>query len=531
MSRVLAHAVAAAGAVVTGVALVVALPVFGPRPAPLLVLLLGGALLAAGSAASGTPRPVAQKTFLRSWKWGVAVVVAVAAIVASRFVDRRIDVTKAAVNTLSEESLAVARTLPVPVRVVAFVEGAGRAADELRALVGRYNDVTDRVRLELRSPERAGDLDVARATGLAELLALGGPNVAVVPVVADGASGATGAAGSIVRLRFDAGLPDAEEQLTNALRRATTTTAATRVYVVAGHGEPDVRDDGPAGLSRLRDALRARNVELVGLPLSVAGGRVPDDARALVVAPSTTPWAPAEDEAVRAFVDGGGALLALLEPETTSSSLVSLVARDGVDVLPDVVVDDSPFHAMLGGADVVTGSTQMGHEITRPLRGALTHFPRAVALSISPIDGVTTTPVVSTGAEARAPKVNAAGPLPLIVVAEPTSTSSSSSSSSASSSSSSGRGRHRGRVVVAADATFAQNGSIGLGANRDLAQNLLLWLVEDDDHIVVRPHQRGGSLVFLTPTAREALAFGLLVVVPGLLAAFGAAISAARRAR
>ena len=59
----------------------------------------------------------------------------------------------------------------------------------------------------------------------------------------------------------------------------------------------------------------------------------------------------------------------------------------------------------------------------------------------------------------------------------------------------------------------------------------MLWLVEDDDHIVVRPHQRGGSLVFMTPTSREALAFVLLVVVPGLLAALGAAVTAARRSR
>ena len=519
MNRVLARAVAAAGAVMTGVALVVALPVFGPRPASLLVLILGGALLAAGSAAAGETRRAARKTFRGSWKWGVAVVIALASIGGSRFVERRIDVTKASVNTLSEESVAVARALPVTVRVVAFVEGAGRAGDELRALVGRYEALTDRVRLELRSAGRAADLDVARATGLAELLALGGPNVAVVPVVDDGGSIA---AGSIVRIRFDAGLADAEEQLTNALRRATTASAPTRVYVIAGHGEPDVRDDGPAGLSRLRDALRARNVELVGLPLSVAGGRVPGDARAVVVPPSTTPWAPAEDEALVAYADAGGALLALLEPDLPPTALASLVARHGVDVLPDVIVDDGPFHAMLGGADVVTGTTQMAHAITRPLRGALTHFPRAMALGISPVDGVTTTPVVSSGAEARAPKVNATGPLPLVVVAETTTPSLPAAA---------GRGRRQGRVAVAADATFAQNGSIGLGANRDLAQNLVLWLVEDDDHIVVRPHQRGGSLVFLTPTGREALAFVLLVVVPGLLAAAGAAITAARRAR
>jgi hypothetical protein len=519
MRRVVARATAAAGSVVIGMAVVVALPIFGLRPAPLVALLLGGALLAVGSVASENATREAKKTFRYSLKWSVAVVVAVLSIGLSRFVERRIDVTNSAVNTLAEESLAVARSLPRPVRIVAFVEGNGRVADELKALIDRYSAVTDRVRLEVRSAERAADLDVARETGLAELLSLGGPNVAVVPV---GEGRAPEQGGAIVRLRFDTGLPDAEEQLTNALRQATTATGPSRAYVVAGHGEADLRDDGPAGLVRLRDALRARNVELVPFPLAVAGGRIPEDARAVVVLPSTTPWAPAEATALVDWVDAGGALWALLEPEGTPAWLASLVARHGVDVLPDVVVDDSPFHTMLGGADVVTGSTQLGHAITRPLRGALTHFPRAVGLGLSPVDGVTTTPIVSTGAEARVPKVNAQGPLPLIVAAEPTPEDAASPGA---------HSERRARVVVAADATFLQNGAMGLGANRDLAQNIALWLVHDDDHIVVRPHRRGGSLVFLTPTAREALAFALLVVVPGLVAAIGAAITAARRAR
>jgi hypothetical protein len=85
--------------------------------------------------------------------------------------------------------------------------------------------------------------------------------------------------------------------------------------------------------------------------------------------------------------------------------------------------------------------------------------------------------------------------------------------------------------VIAADASFVQNGAVGLGANRDLAQAAVQWLVQDDAHIAVRPRQRGGSLVFLTPGQREALAFTLLVLLPALVGAAGAAVAAARRAR
>jgi hypothetical protein len=521
MTPLVGRAVGAAGAAVIASALVVALPVFGPRAATLAVLAVGGLLLLVGSFAGTDGAPPKKKTFIKMWKWGALGCFAVFVLGGSYFVDLRIDVTRAAVNTLADESVAVAKALPAPVRVIAFVEGDRRAADELQSLVDRYAAVTDAVRLERRSPAVAADLEVARATGLAELLAVGGPNVAVV------GAGVEMSGDAVVRVRFDAGQPDAEEQLTNALRRATTTTAPARVYVMAGHGEADVRDEGPAGLARLRDGLRARHVELVPLPLQAAGLRVPEDARALVALPTAVVWTDDERTAVRSFVDAGGALFVLIEPDSLQPASSSLAALAGIDVLPDVVVDEGPFVTLLGGADIVTGSTQLGHAITRPLKGALTHFPRAVVLGLSPVPGVRTTPLVSSGAEARATKIAAVGPLPLVVAAE--------ADLAADPGAPAGAGprppRRRQRMVVAADATFLTNAAIGLGANRDLAHNAVQWLVQDDEHIVVRPRQRGGSLVFLTPSAREALAFALLVVVPALLGAIGAAVSAVRRAR
>jgi len=245
----------------------------------------------------------------------------------------------------------------------------------------------------------------------------------------------------------------------------------------------------------------------------------------VMVLPATAAWESGEVAALRAFLDKDGALFVLFEPERPQPSVAAWAARAGVDVVADVVVDEGPFVTLLGGADVVTGSTQLGHAVTRPLKGALTHFPRAAVLGLSPVPDVLTTPLVSTGGDARAATIDARGPLPLVVAAEPTPAPAPSGASWAL------RGWVASRTVVAADATFVTNGALGLGANRDLAQSILQWLVQDDDHIAVRPRQRGGSLVFLTPSAREALAFVLLVVVPGLLAAAGAAVTAARRAR
>jgi hypothetical protein len=346
---------------------------------------------------------------------------------------------------------------------------------------------------------RADDSDLARALGVAEHLALGGPNVVVR------ATGATP-----VRLRFDAGLPDQEERLTNALRRATTTTTV-KLYVVAGHGEPELVDEGPAGLSRLKKALSDRGVELVPLPLARVG-LVPDDARGLVLVPGTVPLGDEEARVVDAAIARGTPLLLLVDPDRPQPRFSSWAAALGVDVVDDVIVDESPFSTMLGGADVASGQGQIGHAITRPLRGALTHFPRAGLLGLTPVDGLESTPIVQTGPEAISRRTGARGPLPLVVALQ-------------------GADGGARRSVVGADATFLENASAGQGANHDLAVNALLWIGAVDDSIAVRPRTRGGSLVFLTPGARTTLTFVVVVLVPGLLLALAAAWAAIRRAR
>jgi ABC-type uncharacterized transport system involved in gliding motility auxiliary subunit len=510
-------ALLAAGAVFLGVGLVVALPIFGPSPLGLLGVIVGGASLTIGAAlaptTSSTTAPSmssTSSTSSTSWarKTGAAIPIAAAcvlaglAVVAGARVPGAIDVTRAAVNTLAPESEHVAKAIGVDLRIVAFIDD-DRTATELVALVERYRAHNARISFERRSVRRAEDSDLARQLGVAEYLSLGGPNV----VVAAEDPTRTPAP---VRLRFDAGQPDHEERLTNALRRATSTTT-TKVYVVTGHGEAELSDEGPAGLSRLRKSLASRGVELVPLPLALVGV-VPDDATTLMLVPGTVVFSDVEARAVNQAIERGVSLLVALDPDRPSPQLASWAAARGVDVVDDVVIDESPFATMLGGADVASGQTQLGHPITRPLRGALTHFPRASVVGLSPVEGVEAVPIVSTGPDATSPKTGAKGPLPLVVAAAAPD----------------GLAR---RAVVCADATFLENAAAAQGANHDLAMNAVMWLSAVDDQIAVRPRSRGGSLVLLTPSGRSTLTFVVVVLIPALLWAAAAAWSAIRRSR
>lgn len=500
----------ASGAVVVAASVGVGLPLFGLRPYALVPLLVGALAVAIGGAFA--KRETSTSSLRHLAKWAVPVVVVAACWALAHFAIVRIDVTQEQVNSLSDESRAIARSLTdggAHVRVVSFAAAGDRAETELVALVERYQGEAPGLVLERRSMKSAADAAVAGRLGVAELLPLGGPNVVVVVSDKEDVVGSDGERVG-ARLRFDGGAPNQEEQLTNALREATTTAARARVYVVAGHGEPDVRDEGAGGLARLKRDLLARNIDLTPLPLPLLH-QVPDDARAVLVFPTTAPLSEQERKLLDEFVARHGAVFAFAEPAGSSivEDVVHLAAGFGVTVLDDVLVDESPFSGMLG-ADTITGGSQMAHPISQPLRGALTHFPRAAPLAVSPIDGIVVVPVVSTGAEAKAPKVNAQGPLPLVVACD-------------------GQQKIAGRAVVAADASFVENAGLGLGANRDLALNAILWLVKDESWIAVRPRAKTGALLFLTPSSREALAFVLMFLIPVTLAALGAARAASRR--
>jgi hypothetical protein len=498
-----ARAAVAVGVVVVVAALLVAGPLFGPSPYALVPLLVGALTLAAG--ASLAPAGGAGVSFRKVAKWAAVAAPLAAGVLLSHFLKFEIDVTHARVNTLADESLAVAAALPQPVRVVSFVPAGDRADVELRALVQRYTAANPAVSFEARSVKRAADLEVAQALDIAALLPLGGPNVVVVGS-APGAP-ADDSAPAVVRLRVDAGSGNLEETLTNALAQVARNKTRARVYVTAGHDDARLRDEGPLGLSQLATFARARGVDLVPLPLSLLEKHgVPDDARALWVLPHKGAIFMHEAVSWRGAVRKHAAWIAA-DADGVDPVVVDSAGDVGVSVLADVVVDEGGFGSVFG-VDTLSGSSQMAHPITRTLAGALTHFPRAAPLAISAMDGVDAVPVVSTSGDAVAKNAGMQGPMPILVATT----------------ASDGR-----RAVVSGDVSFCENGSIGLGSNRDLALNTLLWLVADEDAIAVRPRAKTGALLFLTPSARARLTFALVFLVPVVVAAAAAASAARRR--
>lgn len=418
-----------------------------------------------------------------------------------------VDVTASKKNTLAEASVQVARVLQRPVKITAVLDGADRAWVELSDLVARYQRETPHITLERVSP----DADPTAAAYEAKVLV-------TAPPASGNESGEEGERRQ--RVRFTAGAPDQEELLTKALR-AVSLDRRPRAYFLAGHEEPALADDAPAGLRRFGQALVDDGLEVVPLPLPVVK-QIPEDASLVIVVASRAIPA-AEAALLHEHLDEGGRLLVLLEP-FEDAGLASLLGSVGIQADDDVVVDRSTFSGLVGGPETATGVAYASHPVTQKLGGAMTHFSRARSLSMNPGTPAEPQPLVQTGAEAfgemtRGPAsfddADVGGPVTLALAAELPPVA----------------GRAPGRIVVFGDATFATNQGLGLGANQDLLLNASQWLVGRDDGIVVRPRGRGGNLLLLSPTSRERIAFVLLYGLPVALLCAGLSVSAIRRRR
>jgi hypothetical protein len=128
------------------------------------------------------------------------------------------------------------------------------------------------------------------------------------------------------------------------------------VYLTVGHGErnehPDPSSPAPSGLNRFQALLRARNFIVKPLgPAEGLGGGVPADAGLVVAAGPREPFLPGEGEALRRYLEGGGALLAFLEPSRdqgrraggrapAGTTLAQELERYGIGFDPTVQAND-----------------------------------------------------------------------------------------------------------------------------------------------------------------------------------------------
>jgi ABC-type uncharacterized transport system involved in gliding motility auxiliary subunit len=172
---------------------------------------------------------------------------------------------------------------------------------------------------------------------------------------------------------------DYENVLTNAIVDVTRKDRP-KMYFVEGHGEvpfepaaqdPRVRGGAVPSVQKLRDLFKQRGVESFALEVAKEG-KVPDDASMVIIAgPKSDLFAP-EAQAIEAYLDKGGKLLALVDPDLNNAdeglpNLESLLEKYGVTLPPALVLDAMSLEYGGAAENPMVSSFDPAHAITRDL--------------------------------------------------------------------------------------------------------------------------------------------------------------------
>jgi ABC-type uncharacterized transport system involved in gliding motility auxiliary subunit len=318
-----------------------------------------------------------------------------------------------------------------------------------------------------------------------------------------------------------------EEKITNAIIKITREEEKV-IYFLQGHGERDIDDDTAEGYSLARQEVENQTYRAQSYNLAQQN-RLPEDATVIVSAGPRMDFLATEVALLKEFLEEGGKLLLLVDPQT-EFGMGEFLAAYGLALGHKVVIDASGIGQLFGlGAAAPLVSEFGDHPMTQELSGVMTFFPMAqnVTTSSSPLDyrtqGLLTTSPRSW-AESQLEEGEAAfdegqdtqGPLQLAAVATLRVEDLSDSDEETP--------ELESRVVLMGDADFASNGYFDSASNGDLFLMAVGWLSEEADLLAIRPKDPENRRINVTLGQSRMIFWASVVLLPLMTLVLGAAV-------
>lgn len=485
-----------------------ALALLAPETRGIAYAVAGVGLLLLLAALMGAIESVRGFLLGRQGRYGANTIVMVVAFVgiavlANLLVSRqnyRIDLTENQSRTLAPQTVELLRKLSQPVQATAFVTPDFPFEDG-RRLLALYGRESSFFAYDMVDPEKD-------------------PSLVLAGVQSGTVVFQSGERQSLV---FTA----TEQEFTSALIKVTSTSQPL-VSFLTGHGERDIQESGPNGYSTLNRGLTQENYQVSALNL-LSAAEVPEGTGALVIAGPTKAPLPSEALAVANYLQGGGKVLMLVDPET-SPEWLELFQPWGIEILPGKVFDAGYYLNPDQGTPAILPDQYPFSPITRDLSAA-TFFPAAVAFATpTQADGtMTVTPLLRTSAQSwrqTSPEqttldqtpAEQRGPLLIGVTVE--------AGADATQDEAPAR---RTRLVVVGDSDFATNQFVTAYGNGDLILNSVNWLAQQEELIGIRPTPSSDQAIFLTAQGSRWVLFATLLVLPLLPALVGVSLRWRRR--
>jgi ABC-type uncharacterized transport system involved in gliding motility auxiliary subunit len=430
----------------------------------------------------------------------------------------RFDLTANKRYTLSEQSKKLLRNLSVDIKAFAFFRDTEGSRAQAKELLDLYTLHSSRFSYEFVDPDRK--------PGLAKQYEI--TSYGTVALVGNE---------KIEKITF----PD-EEKLTNALLKIIRNEKKV-VYFVTGHGEHQITNREKDGYNAAKEAIEKQNYTVQEL-LLLRAEKVPEDAALLIIAGPESGFLDTELYSLEAYSKRGGKLLFLLDPET-QTGLNLLLEQYGFVLQEDVIIDKL---SRLFGGDYLMPivSTYEDHPITKDFNVA-SFFPlaRSVDLKKDQPEGVTAQVLAHTGPESWAETdltllkegkagldegKDRKGPIPIAAVATIESKEAAPKAEGKSTEKTEESAQSpKARIVVFGDSDFASNNYLHLSGNRDFLLNTISWLAEEEDLIAIRPKEREGAPLLLTPTQSRVVFFIPVVALPIAVVVAGIVVYSHRR--
>jgi ABC-type uncharacterized transport system involved in gliding motility auxiliary subunit len=476
--------------------------------AGLALLLLGVAGLAAYFAGhiAQLKTKNSRLNFIFASNLAVVVLLIVAIVAAINYlgvkVHKRFDLTVGKVHSLSDQSVQVARGLKKDLEIKAFFSKGNSGLEKLQDLLAIYRFHSGRIKATVIDPYLKPE------------------QVKRYEIKTDGT----------LVFEYDGKSTRSEEvseeAITNAIINVSRQGEKT-IYFLQGHGEPSPGESGETGYSEARSGLEKLSFKVKELVLFQEAA-VPGDAAAVIVAGPRKPLLEKEIFLLGNYLEKEqGRLLLLLDPYT-GAELRPLLAKYGLALEENVVVDADPLSQFMGGnyfMPVVAKYPE--HAITKGF-GYATMFPLSRGLArLDPapagarVDFLAATSPSSWGEtryeeEVKTEKItrhpeDKGGPLDIAAACEREA------------------GKAKSRIVVCGDSDFAGNKYYFFQANGNFFNNAVSWLAEEKDLVAIAPKVTAPRTVSLSQSAGRLVFFYTLIILPLLVFAAGIGVWLYRR--
>ncbi len=319
-----------------------------------------------------------------------------------------------------------------------------------------------------------------------------------------------------------------EAAVTNAIARLMR-QGERYIAFLEGHGERSPFGQRNADFNLFAGQLERKgySLQLVNL---VSKPEIPDNTHILVIADPVGDLLPGELSAIARWIDRGGNLLWLSEPDHPGN-IEDLAERLDMEFLPGVVIDPTSQVLGLNRVDFALVAEYGRHPITLGIN-SVSLYPRARALRYSGDDSDwKATPLLLTNDSSW----NETGPIEGDITAGDN------------------EGEQQGpltlgwaltrslqqedgslrtqRIVMVGDADFLASQFLGNGANADLGLNMMNWLSFDDELISVTPKSAPDTELNLTRNVQIFIFVVFMLVLPLGLIISGIVIWRRRRRR